>query len=418
MSLKNKHRKETIYTFPFCFLLFEFVFGMYLNDVFTSVLSFADEVLQIILFLWTMKYAFFSKKQPFNKETCIFAIIAIFYLVYSFYIRSNVGIAILSDFLIQLKPFVAFYMIGYIGFTLTNQQKWVLKKICLLLFFITAIVGILSLTSGSLRILYYTFEHATRYGTALVLIGLTYLFCSDLRNKKDILIFILILSFSLISLRAKIFGFYGVAVFLILFLRGNIEIKISLKNIIIATCIIAIAGYLALDKLYYYFIDFSVDNEHSLARPMLFLAASEILLDYFPFGSGLASFATHYSGVYYSSIYGEYNLDIIWGLLEGEASFITDTQYPSIAQFGVVGFILFSIFWTRIVIKANKLKRATNDNNSFLIIILILIFLAIESVGDAVFTGNRGFYCMTLLALALNTLREKQSSIESQDAHL
>jgi hypothetical protein len=412
MDLIRAKNKEIVYTFPFCFLLAEFVVGMYLNDIFLSYLTFADEALAVILLGWTIKYAVAQKKEPFNRETKIFAGIALFYLLYSFYIRSNVPVAIFGDLIIQLKPFIAFFMMGYIGFVLNDSQKTILRKVCLLLFFITAIIGIISLISG-FKILFFVFGHPTRYGTSLILIGLTYLFCSDLRNKKDLICFIVILTFSLISLKTKVIGFYGVTVFLCLVLRGNVEIKFSVKNVIIACCIIAIVSYLAWNKLSFYFFSFTPDEKESLARPLLFLTSGQILLDYFPFGSGLASFATHYSGVYYSHIYVDYDLDTVWGLIEGDTTdvFITDMQYPSIAQYGVVGLALFIVFWTRIIVCANRLKKETGDITNFLIVILILLFLAIESVGDAVFTGNRGFYSMLLMSLAMSEMKSKVESV-------
>jgi hypothetical protein len=346
-------------------------------------------------------YALRRKREPFSKETGIVAGIVFFYTIYSFIIKSNIPVAIFSDLLVQLKPFIAFFMMGYIGFVLSDGQKQILRKICLLLFFITAMIGIISLLSGY-KVLFFVFGHPTRYGTSLVLIGLTYLFCSGgFHNKKDVSIFIAIITFSLISLKAKIFGFYGVAIFLILVLRGDIEIKFSVKNIVIATCLVAIAAYLAWDKLYFYFFNSDIDEKESLARPLLYMTSGQILLDYFPFGSGLASFATHYSGIYYSHIYTDYNMDLIWGLIEGDTAFAADTQYPSVAQYGIVGFGFFIIFWTRIVLKTNMLKK-NSDNKNFMIAVLIMLFLAIESVADAAFTGNRGFYCMILLSLALN----------------
>lgn len=413
----NNSKKDIIYTFPFCFLLLELVIGMYLNDIFPAVFSYSDEILAILLLLWTVKYAVLQKREPFSKETILFGGIAIFYLLYSVYIRSNVIPAIFGDFLIQLKPFIGYFMFGYIAFKLNGTQKQILKRVCLLLFVVAAGVAIIGIAGGNMLSTFYkVFGHATRYGTSLILIALTYLLCSDLKDKKAIIVFIVILSFSLLSMRAKVYGFYIVAMFLVFILRGNIEIKFSIKNVIIFSLIIIIALYVARDKVVYYFLDYNVDDEHSLARPLLYLTAWQILLDYFPFGSGLASFATHYSGVYYSKIYTDYNLDGVWGLLEIEPMFVADTQYPSIAQFGIVGLLLLSVFWIRIILKANRFKKVSSDNNkNYLIIVLMLMFLAIESIGDAVFTGNRGFYTMILLSLCFSNFGE--SIISSTNKH-
>ena len=70
----------------------------------------------------------------------------------------------------------------------------------------------------------------------------------------------------------------------------------------------------------------------------------EILADYFPFGSGFATYGTFASGVHYSDIYAQYGMDNIYGLTKSYYSFVADTYYPSLAQFGVVGVCLFFLF--------------------------------------------------------------------------
>lgn len=397
-------KKEIVYTFPFCFFLFEFIFGMYFNDVFPSLFSFTDEIFAILLLLWTVKYAIFYKRKCFDKEFILFICISIFYFLYSIYIHSNVFPAICGDFLIQIKPYIGYFMFGYIALRFNEKQKTILKRACLFLFLTTVAFAIAAIISGRIvDTLGIIFGHSTRYGTSLVLIGLTYLLCGELNNKRDLGMFLLILTFSLLAVRAKIYGFYGAAIFLVFVLRGNVEIKLSIKNMISILLLFLLAIYAAWDKILFYFVDIDIDNEHSLVRPALYITSWQMLFDYFPFGSGLASFATHYSGVYYSDIYEKYDLNLMWGLLEEEPMFVTDTQYPSIAQFGVFGLVLCCFFWARIILKANRIKKYNECNKkNYLIVVLILLFLAIESVGDAVFTSNRGFYAMILLSLAFS----------------
>lgn len=401
MLLKKKN-KEIIYTFPFCFLLIEYIFGMYLNDMLPSVFKYLDELLSVVLLFWSVGLTL-RRRETFNKEIRVFFLVVAFYLGYSLFIKSNVPNAIFGDMLIQLKPFIAFYMFSYIGFILSNTQKKIIKKVSVWLFVITVILTLFSsMIYGMFGGITFIFGHVSSYGTSLILIALTYLYCSDIENKKDLIIFFLILTLSLFSTRAKIYGIYVIIVFLVFVMRGNIDMKISMKNILTVFLGLSIILYITWSKVQFYFIDFlDIDSDYALARPALYITGWNILFDYFPFGSGFASFATHYSGVYYSNIYSEYGLNTIWGLLEEDPGFIADTGYPPLAQFGLVGVFLFFLFFKRIVSNANKYKRETNDTSNYLIIVLLLVTLAIQCVADAAFTSNKGFYIMILLGLVL-----------------
>jgi len=413
--MSNHHQKEVVYTFPFCFLLIEYVFGMYLNNVFlyTPLYPYTtstDEILALVLLFWGFKYTLIRKKEFFDKGTRRFFALILFYLLYSFYIRSNIPVAILSDLLVSVKPFIGYFIFIYIAFTLNLSQKKILKRVSVFLFILTAIVGVIGAMSGNpFYMQTYIYGHPTYYGSALVLIGLTYLFCSDINKNKDVFIFIFILAFSLLSGRSKLYGFFAFSVLVMYILRGNIEIKLSVKNIILFSLAIVIVLYVSWGKVSFYFFN-DIDSD-LVARTMMYSTSIDLLIDYFPFGSGFASFATHYSGVYYSHIYTDYGLDNVWGLEEESANFAGDAYYPSLAQFGVFGVILFFMFFAKILIKANKLKKLSDNNTQYLIIVFILTFLLIQSVAETMLTSNRGFYIMILLSLSINESFSKATAI-------
>ena len=81
--------------------------------------------------------------------------------------------------------------------------------------------------------------------------------------------------------------------------------------------------------------------EEMYARPSLDYTAWEIFKDYFPFGSGFGTFASHASAVYYSRLYYDYGISNIFGLQPDAPDFVSDTYFPVLAQFGVVGACLF-----------------------------------------------------------------------------
>ena len=131
-----------------------------------------------------------------------------------------------------------------------------------------------------------------------------------------------------------------------------------------------------------------------------------IIKDYFPFGTGLASFGTLASGEYYSKTYKEYGLDSLWGISKDKPDFIADAFYPELAQFGLIGVILYWGFWIYLLKCVIKTQRS--QRKQFIIVILAFVFFAIEGFGDATFTHNRGLFVLILMGMVLPDKVEKR----------
>ena len=124
-----------------------------------------------------------------------------------------------------------------------------------------------------------------------------------------------------------------------------------------------------------------------------------ILCDYLPFGCGLGSFGTFVSGEYYSTIYEKYGIDRLWGLTKDNPSFIADAYYPELAQFGIVGVVLYFWFWMWIMKRGMALQPLSKL--ACLIVLLIFLFFLIEGTSDATLTHNRGLFIMIILGITL-----------------
>lgn len=111
--------------------------------------------------------------------------------------------------------------------------------------------------------------------------------------------------------------------------------------------LVALAGAVLIswDAIVKYFLD----NNRS-ARFQLLKNAFELAREYFPVGSGFATFGTEASRAHYSSIYYRYGMNLIYGLSPAYPSFVTDQYWFGIlGQFGAsgilcVGFIIWSIY--------------------------------------------------------------------------
>ena len=240
-----------------------------------------------------------------------------------------------------------------------------------------------------------------RFATMCTALAMTYLYFHQ-GDRLSKIMSLIMLAIGLASLRSKMFGFFF-SYFLIMFWGEKMlsQFKLSFKTIICASLLICGSVYFAWEKIDFYFIQGSSsdDIEHIFARPLLYMKAFEILKDFPLFGSGLGSYATFASAVYYSPLYSKYQM--IYNYDIGNGLFICDTFYPSLAQFGFVGIFLFILFWKKRIHEGMMKMKYEQSVFTFQFVLLIVIFFAIESVADSTFTHNRGMYMLMLLAICL-----------------
>ncbi len=398
---KDEPQKSSLGFFLLFILIY--VFAMFLNE--PLGIDYMDEVVVVFLLFYLLKYIFFNKNRKLGLDIKVYVLAIIFYLAYSINISSNGIRYILLDVFTQSKPYIAFFSVYYTSKQFSRPQKKVISQISILLFITTIFVVLFSLTSSSFENgISKFFVHPSKFYSALILIGLTYLYVNPKKRSVEIMTLI-ILSLGLMSLKGKMFGFYAASILGYIMINKGVRIKFSIKNISALVISLVIILYAAREKMYFYFIDSSI-SEHALARPAMYFVSGKILRDFFPFGSGFGSFGTHASRISYSDIYYEYGLDNIWGLSPSYSSFITDTYYPSLAQFGCVGIVLFILFWIVNIKRLNLMSSDVKVSNNYLIGSLLLCYIFIESVADAAFTNNRGIYTMFLFAIILNDYKE------------
>lgn len=112
-SLINKHF--------FNLLLFTLTFGILLYDAIGF--DYTDEICALFLFVLFGIYLFSTSDWNFNKGFLTTIGIFLFYFCYSLYIGSNTKTAIISDMLIQIKPYLAFSAYIQWCLDLANPKK-------------------------------------------------------------------------------------------------------------------------------------------------------------------------------------------------------------------------------------------------------------------------------------------------------
>lgn len=395
--------------------MFTLIFGVMFYD--TIGFDYTDELCSLFLFILFLKYLFTTPKWEMNKMFLATTGVFLFYLCYSFYIGSNVKAAILTDFVVQYKPYLGFFCVYAIKPKIPDRYRKFVCEICLVLGVYLAFVGIGCLISYDSLI--YSFKHPSRLATAVSIVALLYLYCSDY-TLKDKLLFILLMTIGICSGRSKFYGFFIICVAMVCFFKSTFKLKLNVKNISLFILLVALVLFFTSQKIKLYFLgggDYLAANEEIkdvIARAVLYFHVPEILTDYFPFGSGFASYATYASGVYYSPLYAQYEMENVFGLSKDYFSFVADTYYPALAQFGYVGICLFFLFWGYWALKAVKNYRFAYKES--LIILMIIMFFMIECTTDATITHNRGLFMMMLLGLLSSDLRrskEKQLYVEN-----
>jgi hypothetical protein len=232
--------------------VFTLVFGVIFYDVIAYAgFTYIDEICVTLVILLYAYKVFKSRTWEFNKIFLIVICIFLFYLTYSFAIHANAKGAILLDFILQIKPYAAFFCVLAMKPQFSDNQKKIIKQIVLLCSIYIFAIGIAGIISYD--VIAATFVHPSRLATASSVLALLYLYCSDY-TKTDRFVFIVILAIGIFSGRSKHFGFFAICTFMMLFLTPSFKMKLNVKNTVILVAGLTLMLFAAREKIYYYFI--------------------------------------------------------------------------------------------------------------------------------------------------------------------
>lgn len=347
-----------------------------------------DEVMTgvLIVFTFLMKGNDSTNPDPW-REYYIFLGILAFYVGYSLIRSVNVANSVWLDFIQQIRPFSIIYCTWILNPRFTNSQKrWIL----------TAMIATL------LVWLYYHPEatESGKYaefpvlGQLAICTGMSwYLFTEETLQNKYISVALVLTG--MLAPKYKFIGEVVCFIALLFYVKKQFDFR-SPKTAAFVALLMAIVIVFTWQKFDIYYVS-GWDNS-ALARPQTYLTSLRILGDYFPFGPGMGTFAANGAMQHYSPLYHEYGLDHIWGLTPTAKFFICDAFYPSMAQYGVVGVVLFCIFWKRRLQTLNAIE----DMRYYRIAAITFFCLVIEQTADSSWLSGKGMgYCM-LLGFCMN----------------
>ena len=359
------------------------------NDLpgFSSV----DEAMTVLLFVYTLWMYCNNRsinKRPWKEFMVCISLIA-FYTVYSLLFGANVAGSVWIDLMQEIRPYTIIFCTWILNPRFTKKQKkWMLGTMVLTLFS---------------WILYHpaTFESQNAefpvLGQLAICTGMSwYLFTKETKRNRNIALLLVLTG--MLAPKFKFMGEVVCFIAFVFFIKQRLNFK-SPKTMIYVVLLITILLMVTWTRFDAYYIS-GMSND-DLARPMTYKTSLKILFDYWPFGSGMGSFACNGAWQHYSPLYFKYNLDGIWGLSPNAGGFICDAYYPTLAQFGFVGVFFFCWFWKRRLAAFDIIA----DMRYYRVAMITFCCLAIEQTADSSWLSGKGMgYCM-LIALCLNANR-------------
>ncbi|MDE6049518.1 MAG: hypothetical protein K2G09_07490 [Paramuribaculum sp.] len=401
-----------------CSILFIFAFALLIPSV--KFATFIDELIAGLLGALAIADCIINRS--WRRYTLMWIIIAImtFYAIYSLiFLNYNTPAAIATDWIIQLKPYIPFVVFLAVKPTFSGKQKQWLRYIAIF----NAIICTLSFFMPK-AFMATVMGHISYPGIVLLISALIYAFTAEHNrlSKPDILVIVTMLSAGILCGRSKYFGEFVTAIFFLFFYRASAFKYMSLKRRIIILTVPLLVMAVGWSKFRFYFLTgtattYDPEVIESFARPVLYVTGALIFINNIPFGSGLASFCSWASADPYSSLYHEYGISSVYGLSPTVPDFICDAFYPSLAQFGIAGTILFIIFWIYVARLLKKVIRQNPQDNRILFACgwIIILTILIESIASTTFVQTSGMCAMMLLGAICSTAYPSVIQLKKQE---
>lgn len=376
----------TTSTFYTIFWIFYFPLCIAYNDL--PNFSYLDEVMTVILMAYT--FLKMGSKSVNNKpcpEYFTFLGILAFYVIYSLIRKVNVAESVWMDLVQQIRPYSVLFCTWILAPRFSRTQKHLMLFAMIATLFSWIIYHPAAMdTESEFPVL----------GQLAICTGMSYYLFSK-ETKRNRWIALTLVCTGLLAPKMKFVGEVVCFIAVVFFLKRKLNIKSS-KTIVFLGIIISLCVILTWTRFDAYYV--SGWSDENKARPMTYKTSIQVLKDYGPFGPGMGTFATNAAWKVYSPLYYKYGLNKVWGLDEG-GGFICDAYYPSLAEFGIVGVLLFLVFWKR------RLKNlsAIQSIRFYHVGIMAFFCLAIESVADSSYLSGKGMGYFMLLGLCLNANR-------------
>lgn len=373
-----------------------------LSAINIGILSIFDEIVACIS-IGIIIISFLNSKLKKNVAIIALFILAIFIdgILSNAFSGINRSISdILIDAIITAKPFLIFAAILQISDKKSLNKLRVKLELFIKLFILVAVMyfflnqlGIVDMTQASwngIRDYSFIFQYPASFAIVLLaLMGFILDTKVSIWKQPFVLISILLV---ISTLKAQSMFFLFTFIGLNFFLKIRKKIKFSHLIIVIITGVGIVAP--AINNYF---------NTTSYSpRKLMIENGIKLFVEYFPFGSGFATFGSAMASKAYSPIYSNLGYSMLYGMGPNDTlSFLSDNFVSAIiAQLGFLGnlvFIILCIYILMLMIRysMNSLKRVY--------VISMFISLIAINVASSFFSSSPGALLMCVLAIVVNS---------------
>lgn len=391
--------KKNIITLALLFVYFNGIIFYLIPQL--GFLAIWDEVVTIVLMAFCVLKLFKTKKGKILVNNDFKFLFPWILIVFSGLIGNGIykyaasAQAIFRDVVVFLKFPICFFAIRYLKIDMKMDRviKTYFLNVIHFIIYGISICAIVSLffdigmsqmeeVRHGIHSFKFLFNHPNSFGIVMVMILCLLNSVDEYESQKKYIILSLFLL--VLTMRTKILAFCAVFIFIKF---GNRWAKKFKGLFIFGSSVLILAT--VYDKL-------TIVTKWSESARMRFWTESfNLLLKCFPLGTGFATFASHISGKYKSSLYSILNIKEIFDQYGNVTATIGDTGFPYyIGQFGFFGLCMLFLS-----IRA-LLKIIHNENLNSTSAVLFLTYIAIALTGEATLI-NAGLECAVTLSLIL-----------------
>ncbi len=400
-----------MYTVLFLLIIF--------SNTIEAILPFAnywDELLTILVLIWGIR-SFFKKPRILGKDALDWALLLLLVIIGALGNLFHPGLqteptVFIRDIMALIKFPVIFFVLQRREISEAKQRKIthnaaILSRWIVVITFVAAVVGrfvdlgFYSDPTKIVRTFEFVFTHATFFVSAYVMIAAVLMADSIEKNRWFILLdcFLLIL-----PLRVKGYTFVVFALLITIlgrrrtsnlnaYIFGTVKKKPKIGRIVLLAVSMGIVFVIVGWGKVQNYISWGL----SAARPALYVTGVKIMLDCFPLGSGLGTFASFLSGKYYSNIYDLYGISDVNGISETFYNYISDVFWPYIyGQFGIFGLLIYVKLLFSVFIRQ---YRSNISANARIAAVAVWLYALIASTAEAYFTNGTGVQMALLLTV-------------------
>ena len=388
------HPKELI----FAIFLFIIAFSFYSdNGLHVPLVTYMDEALGIIASVYMAWYALKHNLGnidfPVIVLTIICCLIGIFGNVQNQLIEKPFPVIV--DIVCYVKVFLPFLMYRHLG--QHDKKHYIMNYLFIIakLFIITCVIfGTINLFFDigmsddfryGLRSFCFVFGNSGRFGYLVACCLLIVVVCEK-NSKKAILYNIMAIITMLYTTKGIIYiVVMGYIVLLIMWLRTA---KLSVSNIIALS-----VGGVAISSFQ---INTYLKDTNS-ARMTLLKYGNVTARDYFPLGSGFATYGSDMAAKNYSVLYTKYGFQNVFGLSRQRGAFLNDCYLGCVlGQFGYFGTVCFVV---SVAILFKAISKISLNSQSKALSIAIFVGLVVSTIGTGTIKSSIGILCLSLLGL-------------------